>query len=154
MIWLEVVLERAEYIFGRLINVCWSLLGWSVLLLIVCAVLGGLVLYERVDEEIRNAVQERLAAALPDYQVTVKSARLVEREGFEVKGITIRYLNASSTEAEMISIAEALVRCRPGIEDLVEGRLKVTHAPRGEVASRAVGGGRLERRAFDFVSYS
>ena len=45
--------------------------------------------HRRVDEEIRRAVLEKIAAHYSRLTVTLRSALLVEGEGIELRGLTI-----------------------------------------------------------------
>ena len=53
-------------------------------MIVVTAVAGAVYFYHRVDEGIRHQVEVMLTKRYPHLDVTVRSARLLELEGFEI----------------------------------------------------------------------
>ncbi len=104
-------------ILGRVANLIWFLVCWFTLVGLVCAVLGGFYFYGHVDESIRGQVEQHLGRLYPEYRVRVAGAKLIEREGFEIRGISFGAKRA--TDDPLLFIDEILVRCRPTLDDLL-----------------------------------
>ena len=104
-------------ILGRVFNLIWFLVCWFTLVGLVCAVLGGFYFYGHVDESIRGQVERHLAQQYPDFSVSVAGAKLIEREGFEIRGISF---SEQHRREPMLFIDEVLVRCRPTLDDLLK----------------------------------
>jgi hypothetical protein len=85
---------------------------------LVCAVLGGYYFYGHVDESIRAQVERRLSELYPSYKVHVTAAKLIEREGFEIRGVSFGDTTDSKAEP-VLYVDEILVRCRPSLDDLL-----------------------------------
>ena len=68
----------------------WWLTKWGMMLCVACAVVAVPYFYQRMDEEIRRRVEARLAQQYPDLGVSVRSAQLVEGQGIEIRGVSIR----------------------------------------------------------------
>ncbi len=113
---------RKRSIVQRVINLFWFLMTWSLLITTVAAVLCGLYLYNRADEEIRSHVESLLARQYPSLQVSVRSARLLELEGFEIANVA---LGEPSATVPLAIAGEVMVRCNPRLEELLHGRMEV-----------------------------
>ena len=83
---------------------------------LVCALVGGYYFYGHVDETIRAQVERHLSEMYPAFHVEVGAAKLVEREGFEIRGIAFRN---SASRHPILFVDEILVRCRPSLDDLL-----------------------------------
>ncbi|MCA9184897.1 MAG: hypothetical protein R3E01_26915 [Pirellulaceae bacterium] len=115
----------------------WFLVTWGSLVVLVSAALLGFYLYNRVDEEIRAHVERLLSEQYPDLHIAVRSARLVEREGFEILGVSVSDPTMEAARGQLAYCEKMIVRCRPRVEDLVQGRLEVRTITLRDVAIRA-----------------
>jgi len=96
--------------------------------MIVCALLGAVYFYNRVDQEIRNAVQRHLAEVYPGFNVSVGSARLIERRGFEIQDVNIAEKPSGAGETGVVAFFdEIFVHCEPTIQGLLDGEINVQH---------------------------
>jgi hypothetical protein len=118
----SIVVFGAPTIFGRIANLIWFLVCWFTLVGLVCAVVGGFYFYGHVDESIRTQVEERLAQLYPQFNVKVAGAKLIEREGFEIRGVS---LGTQGAAEPFLFVDEILVRCRPSLEDLLQKNPRV-----------------------------
>jgi hypothetical protein len=113
-------------IFARILNLVWFLFTWFLLVALLCVVLAGIYCYNRVDEEIRKWVEALLARHYTGVVVSVKYARLLEREGFEIGGVSFSERNARVPGQHLAYVDEILVRCRPSWRDLLAGRVQIS----------------------------
>ncbi len=114
-------------IFGRVINFCWFCFKWTLLLGAVGVAAVALYLDDRVDEEIRRRVVERLARHYAGLKVTVRSAELVRGEGIKVRDLSIVEPGAEGPRAELLSIDEIRLDCGTDLQELIRGELEITH---------------------------
>jgi hypothetical protein len=109
-----------------LVNFCWFFFKWGLVLSALAVAIAVPYLYHRVDEEIRNRIETKLADHFPGLSVRVRSAKLVEGEGIEVRGISIVERGAAGPQAELAYFDELFLGCRTTIQDLAKGELEVT----------------------------
>lgn len=93
---------------------------------VVCAAVFCFHFYRRVDERLRAHIETLLAEQYPGLEVKVKFARLIEREGFRIGGVSFVENVADSAPRDLAYIDEILVRCNPKLDDLLRGRVEVT----------------------------
>lgn len=109
----------------RFIDLAWFLITWGLFAAIACALLAGLYLYNRADEEIRALFESKVAEVYPDLAVTVNSAKLVERRGFEVRGVSISRMTKSNSRRELLFVDRISIACHPTLDDLLAGKIQV-----------------------------
>ena len=117
--------ERKRPIVGRFVNLIWFLATWGLLVTVVVAVLAGIYVYNRVDEEIRRKTEALLAAQFPHLHISVRSARLLEREGFEIRGVSVSEPAKRGQPQALAYLDEILVRCQPKLDDLIRQQLHI-----------------------------
>src|SRR5215510_5512288 len=93
---------------------------------VVCAVVAVPYFYQRMDEEIRRRVEGCLASKYPDLRVSVRSAQLVEGQGIEIRGISIRERGTSGPWSELVYLDQMFLTCKTDLQQLVQGKLDVT----------------------------
>ena len=93
-------------------------------MVIACALLAAVYFYNRVDQEIRTVVEKKLAAFYPGLNVSVDSARLIERRGFEIRGVTIAERQGKQCN-NIAFFDEIFVQCEPTLRGLLEGDINV-----------------------------
>ena len=94
-------------VLNRVADVIWSLITWGLLLALLSAAIIGFYLYNRVDEEIRNHVETLLAQQYPQLEISVRSAKLLELEGFEIRGISL----ATTRQMVMSARSQSPMKC-------------------------------------------
>ena len=94
---------------------------YGVPLVLLALVLAGYYFYMRVDEEIRVHVESLLAKRYEGLAVHVRSARLVEGEGIEVRGVSISNPRLDSLSGELVYVDEMRMSCATHVTDLVQG---------------------------------
>ena len=104
-----------------MVNFCWSIFKWGLLVGLAGAVIAALFLYQQMDGEIRRRVEEQLARHFVDLKVTVRSAELVEGEGIKVRGLSILDPTATGPRAELLHLEEAFLCCRADLNELLSG---------------------------------
>ncbi len=112
--------------FWRLANLLWFLFSWFLLVGVVCAVLGGIYFYHRVDESIRRQVEVLLSQQYPELEINVNYARLLEREGFEIGGISLNQKAMDVAAQPLAYIDRVFIRCRPTLEELIHRQLQIS----------------------------
>lgn len=114
-------------IIRSLVDACWSCFKWGLLL----SVLGGLVtvllVSQYVDDGIRSRVEEILQNHYASLVVHVASAKLVQGEGLEIRGVTIVEPGTAGQQAELAYIDELFIACGTDLGDLVSGLPKISH---------------------------
>ncbi len=118
---------KVKPLFNRFVNLAWSLITWVLLVAVACLVLVGIYVYNRADEEIRAYVENMLAQHYAPLSVTLKSARVLEREGFELRGLSISDTNTSGDHTELVYVDRITITCEPALKDLLRCQLRVRH---------------------------
>lgn len=98
-------------ILARAINRCWVVFKWTVVLAVVAGAVAFPFLYRRVDEEIRRAVETRIAQHYSGLNVSLRSAELVDGTGIRVRDLSIIEPGAEGPRAELLHIEEAILEC-------------------------------------------
>lgn len=104
---------------------CWWLIKLGVLGTIIGTIIAVPALYRRVDEEIRRRAEERLAQHYFGLSVTVRSARLREGEGIELRGLRFAEPEAEGPRAELLDVEEVFLSCRANWEELLRGEPEI-----------------------------
>jgi hypothetical protein len=101
-------------------------------------VAGAFYVYPRLDEEVRVAVEARLAEKYPHLKVTVREAQLVRGEGIRVVGLSIVEPNHAGPQEELLYVDELFVHCTTDPRRLLEGQLDVSRLTLRKPILRAV----------------
>ncbi len=110
----------------HLINFCWFWFKWGLVASVVGAALCVPYFYNRIDDEIRRTVEQRIAQQYPGLQVKIRSAMLHKGEGIDVRGLSIIDPAAEGPGAELLSYDECVVNCRTDLADILSGDLAAT----------------------------
>lgn len=118
--------SRIDSIFTSLVNFCWSLFKWSLLLAFVSALAAGGYLYFRLDDEIRRQVQQRFANHYVNFDVHVGSARFDSERGIAIDNLSLTPKTADGSTAEpVISIGEMYLAGNLRIEQLLTNQMQI-----------------------------
>ena len=109
-------------IFTRLVNCCWSLFQWGLFLAVAAALVVGVYIYLRLDDEIRRQVEHRLAGHYRHLAVHVGGARFEKDRGITVYGLSVLEPQSASTPQPLLSIDELFLAGQIRMEDLVKGQ--------------------------------
>ena len=112
--------------FRDFINACWFAFKWGLLAALVAVVGVGLFYYSRMNDAIRQRVEAKFAAAYPKLRVAVRSAQLIDGQGIEVRGLSIRDPRLSGAPAELAYFDELLLCCKTTLPELIEHDPKFT----------------------------
>lgn len=103
-----------------LLKHCWRAFRWLLLLVVIAVVVAAQYFYMRVDEEIRVRTEGLLAKLCPQLTVQVRSARLVEGEGIEIRGISC-WMGTSKGRDKCLFLDEVFLSCNTDLRELVKG---------------------------------
>ncbi|MEX2560684.1 MAG: hypothetical protein WD403_12255, partial [Pirellulales bacterium] len=95
--------------------------------MLLAASVGVLYFHNRMDEEIRRAVEERIAEQYPNLAVSVRGAQWVKGEGIEVRGLSIVEPGASGPAAQLAYLEELFLFSDVQWQDLIRGELVISH---------------------------
>ncbi|HID76666.1 MAG TPA: hypothetical protein EYP56_11805, partial [Planctomycetaceae bacterium] len=127
-LFLGVVHGGLAAIVRRVLSAVWFLLKWGLLAGLVALVVCVPYLYRQVDEQIRRAVEDRIAQHYRrqgvNLRVAVRSAQLIEGEGIELRDVSLWEGSGSRSRAELVHIEEVFVPCRTDLERLLTGKLE------------------------------
>lgn len=127
----------------HLVNGCWWCFKWVLALSLAVALAVCLYLYQRVDEEIRCAVEDKFARHYHNLKVDVRGARRIDGEGIQIQGVSIAETHADGPQSELAYFDELLLTCSTRLQDLIQNNLAVTRVvvrrPKIYVTRRADG---------------
>src|ERR1700742_840308 len=99
----------------RLINASWSTFKQALFLALLAGVGLLLFYYGRINEEIRQRVQAKIADGYSDLTVYVRSAQLIDGQGIEVRGLSISDPRLTGPAAELAYFDEVLFCCKTNL---------------------------------------
>ncbi len=117
--------SRTAPIFTRLVNFCWSLFQWCLLLLIASALAVGGYLYFRLDDEIRRQVERRLAEFYRDFDVRVGSARFDDNRGISITNLTLTPKAPGVNSQPLLAMQEMYMAGKMRMDQLVTGQMQI-----------------------------
>lgn len=121
-----------------LVRCTWWLTKWGSMLAVAAAVVAVPYFYQRMDEEIRRRVEACLARQYPDLGVSVRSAQLVEGQGIEIRGLSIRERGTSGPMSELLYLEQMFLTCKTDVQQLVQGQIDVVQISIRRPVLRAV----------------
>ncbi|MCH8048374.1 MAG: DUF748 domain-containing protein, partial [Planctomycetes bacterium] len=98
---------------------------WGLVLCIVAAAGIAVWVYLHLNDEIRARVEARLAEHYSQFEVSVRSARLVEGKGYEIRGLSIRDPSQEGDQIELLHLDEVFIECDGNIEELISGKFNI-----------------------------
>ncbi len=104
----------------RFINASWSTFKSALLLALLAGVGLLLFYYGRINEEIRQRVQAKIAEGYSDLTVYVRSAQLIDGQGIEVRGLSISDPRLTGPAAELAYFDEVLFCCQTSLTELIK----------------------------------
>jgi hypothetical protein len=125
-------------IFTQLVNFCWSLFKWCLLLAVAGGVVGFAYLYLRLDDEIRRQVERRIADHYPNLTVQVGRARFEQDRGISIFDVVIADGQPEAKIQSMLSIGEMHLIGKVGMDDLVTSDLAISEVVVRRATLRAV----------------
>lgn len=75
----------------------------------------------KIEEEVERRVRESFAARYPDLKVTLDSARLIQNEGIEIRGLSLSDPQAHGPGAELAFFDEVILACDTSLQELAAG---------------------------------
>jgi len=98
----------------------------------VLGAIGGAVavvpyLYRRLDAEIRNRVQARLAEHYVGLEVKLAGAEFVEGEGIKARNLVILEPGAEGPHPELLHVEEVILGFSGDLKELLQGEPQFTH---------------------------
>jgi hypothetical protein len=127
-------------IISRLVNGCWWLFQWGLVLIIVAALAAGGYLYFRLDDEIRRQVELKLTSHYRHLIVRVGSARFEKGVGITIGRIAFEEPKSGEP---LLEIDELFLASTMGVDELLSETLPidqiVIRRPRAHLMRRAGG---------------
>ncbi|MCC7083597.1 MAG: hypothetical protein IT427_01160 [Pirellulales bacterium] len=80
----------------------------------------GLYYYSRLNDEIRQRIQAKFAAHYEHLAVTLRSARLIDGQGIEIRGLSIHDPNVRGAHSELIYFDEIFLNCQTSLQELIQ----------------------------------
>ena len=117
-------------IFTRLINACWSILKYGLLLgglAILAAVFGSWYFQNTINDKIRLRVEQTIAEGYPHLSVRVQSVQRIEGKGILVRGLSLTEKKANGPQTELAFFQEVLLGCRAQLQELITDKPNITH---------------------------
>src|SRR5204863_1931029 len=93
-------------IFRQFVDFTFLLIKWTAGLALIVALAVAAYFYHRLDDEVRLAVETRLAQHYAKLKVTVHEAQLVRGEGIRVRGVSIADPNRGGPEEPLLYVDE------------------------------------------------
>ncbi|MEX0793714.1 MAG: AsmA-like C-terminal domain-containing protein, partial [Pirellulaceae bacterium] len=97
----------------------------AMLILVIGGVALGLYLYHNLENEIRVRIEQKLAAHYEDLHVSIRSARLVEGQGLEIRGMLLGQRDRLGRLQEIISVDEVIIQCNVTPQGLMKGDFEI-----------------------------
>ncbi|HEX4415908.1 MAG TPA: AsmA-like C-terminal region-containing protein [Lacipirellulaceae bacterium] len=118
---------RTTSIFTQLINLCWSLCKWCLLLTFVGALAVGGYLYFKLDDEIRRQVEVLVGNHYRDFKVRVGSARFDPDRGIAIDNLSLTPKSAEGgMEEPILTIGEMYLAGELRIEQLLTNQMHIS----------------------------
>ncbi len=118
---------RVALLIKDLINFCWFVFKWGIVPGTIAALVAVLYFSQRVDEEIRCQVEDRVAEHYPDFKVTVRSAVRIQGEGIEIRDLSISQPGAEGPSPATLHLQRVFLRCNTDLVDLIGDDVCVDH---------------------------
>ncbi len=91
------------------------------------AIVGvGFYYYSKLNDEIRQRVQAKFAAHYQNLNVNLRSARLIDGQGIEIRGLSISDPNLTGPQAELIYFDEIFLYCDTSLQELIQHEPQIT----------------------------
>ena len=104
---------------GSLLGKIKSVLGWSFLLILLAAIIGGRFLYRRADSELSRVVKITLQETFPQTEVSFDAARLDATRGLRLYAVQWRLPDAPENSAPIFQADEIYLECPFEIKKIV-----------------------------------
>lgn len=124
------ICERIRAIFTRLINACWSILKYGLLLgglAVLAAVFGSWYFQNTINDKIRLRVEQTIAEGYPHLSVRIQSVQRIEGKGILVRGLSLTEKEADGPQTELAFFQEVLLGCRAQLQELITDKPNITH---------------------------
>ena len=91
------------------------------MLVAVAAICVAVFLFLRMDEEIRHQAEQYLAEKLPQFNVSVGGARVVEGRGIAIYDLAISETSSTQLQSNLLIVDEIMLLCDVQLMKLVQG---------------------------------
>lgn len=102
-------------------NICWYFFKLAAVLAVFVAVGLAIFLFTRLDDEIRRQAEQALAEALPQFNVSIGGARLVEGQGIAIYNLAISETTSTQLQGNLLVVDEIMFSCDAKLTKLVNG---------------------------------
>src|SRR5690606_13319780 len=97
----------------------------DILIVVIGGVALGLYLYHNLENEIRVRIEQKLAAHYDGLHVSIRSARLIEGQGLEIRGMLLGQRDRQGRLQEIISVDEVIIQCNVSPQGLMKGDFEI-----------------------------
>ncbi len=108
-----------------MVNGCWRLFQWGVILALVAALAVGIYLYIHLDDEIRHQVEQRLASHYQHLTVHVGRAQFEQDRGITIRDIQFSEPQTGSSPQSLLVIDELYLAGKIRMDELLSGSLPI-----------------------------
>ena len=115
-----------DFAITRLINICWYFFKLAALLAVFVAVGLAIFLFTRLDDEIRRQAEQFCAKALPQLNVSIAGARLVEGQGIAIYDLAISETSSTQLQSNLLVVDEIMLYCDAQLTKLAKGLPEVS----------------------------
>ncbi|MEM8945168.1 MAG: hypothetical protein AAGD11_08295 [Planctomycetota bacterium] len=110
-----------DFVITRFVNICWSVFKLGALFAVFVAIGLAVFLFTRLDDEIRRQAEQFLAEQLPQYNVSIRGARLVEGQGIAIYDLSISETSSTQLQSKLLVVDEIMFSCDAQLSKLVNG---------------------------------
>ena len=120
--------SRSNSVFGSLAGATRLLIRGAVVVILL-ALAAGLIFFlglDHLDEEMRRAIEAKVQTQFPGLVVTLRSAKRVEDQGVELRGLTISETISKPGDSPIFQADEIFVRGDTSLPQMLTDSLKVS----------------------------
>jgi hypothetical protein len=118
--------SRRTALFREFTSACWFACKWGLLAALLAVAGVGLYYYSKLNDEIRQRVEAKFASHYRNLSVTLRSARLIDGQGIEIRGLSIQDPNIGGPQGELIYFDEIFLYCQTSLQDLIQHEPQIT----------------------------
>lgn len=110
-----------DFVITRFINICWYFFKLGAVVAAFVAIGLAVFLFTRLDDEIRRQAEQYLAKQLPQFNVSIGGARLVEGQGIAIYDLAISETTSTQLQSNLLVVDEIMFSCDAQLTKLVNG---------------------------------
>ncbi len=115
-----------DFVITRFVNICWYFFKLAAVLAVFVVVGLAVFLFTRLDDEIRRQAEQFCAKALPQLNVSIGGARLVEGQGIAIYKLAISETSSTQLQSNLLVVDEIMLYCDAQLTKLAKGLPEVS----------------------------